>query len=61
LKIEDYEIIHKEFGVIPMSLGSLSKSPNSEKRNINMGNSGRFTKASSGYTFQFIKKIQEIL
>jgi lycopene beta-cyclase len=56
LKIEDYEIIHKEFGVIPMSLAHFSRSPNSEKRIINIGTAGGFTKASSGYTFQFIQK-----
>lgn len=56
LKIEDYEITHKEFGIIPMSLANFSRSPNSEKRIINIGTAGGFTKASSGYTFQFIQK-----
>ncbi len=56
LKIEDYEVIHKEFGIIPMSLASFSRNPNSEKRLINIGTAGGFTKASTGYTFQFIQK-----
>lgn len=62
LKIEDYEITHKEFGIIPMSLADFSRSPNSEKRIINIGTAGGYTKASSGYTFQFIQKnTKEIL
>ena len=36
-----------------------SRSPNSEKRIINIGTTGGFTKASSGYTFQFIQKNSE--
>ncbi|MGK0378402.1 MAG: lycopene beta-cyclase [Patiriisocius sp.] len=56
LRIEDYEIKHKEFGIIPMSLANFSRNPNSEKRIINIGTAGGFTKASSGYTFQFIQK-----
>jgi lycopene beta-cyclase len=56
LKIEEFEITHKEFGVIPMSLANFSRNPNSEKRIINIGTAGGFTKASSGYTFQFIQK-----
>ncbi len=56
LKIEAYEIIHKELRVIRMSLANFSRSSNSEKRSINIGTAGGFTKASSGYTFQFIQK-----
>lgn len=56
LKIESYEIVQKEFGVIPMSLAVFPRNPNSEKRIINIGTAGGFTKASSGYTFQFIQK-----
>jgi len=56
LKIKEYEIKHKEFGVIPMSLANFSRSPNTEKRIINIGTAGGFTKASTGYTFQFIQK-----
>ena len=59
LKIDAYEIKHKEFGIIPMSFVRFSRSPNSEKRIINIGTTGGFTKASSGYTFQFIQKNSE--
>ncbi|TXD47791.1 lycopene cyclase family protein [Polaribacter sp. IC073] len=54
LKIKDYSISHEEFGVIPMSLAKFEKNP--KKNIINIGTSGGFTKASSGYTFQFIQK-----
>lgn len=56
LKIDDYEILHEEFGIIPMSLAKFSRNPNTEKRIVNIGTAGGFTKASSGYTFQFIQK-----
>ena len=56
LKIECYEIAHKESGVIPMTLAKFSRNPNFGKRIINIGTAGGFTKASSGYTFQFIQK-----
>lgn len=59
LKIEQYEIIHKEFGIIPMSLAQFSRSPNSSEQIINIGTAGGFTKASSGYTFQFVQKNSE--
>tara|TARA_B110000914_G_scaffold86639_1_gene76199 strand:+ start:141 stop:1286 length:1146 start_codon:yes stop_codon:yes gene_type:complete len=59
LKIEQYEITHKEFGIIPMSLTKFSRNPNSEERIINIGTAGGFTKASSGYTFQFVQKNSE--
>ncbi|QTE21742.1 lycopene cyclase family protein [Polaribacter cellanae] len=54
LNINDYEITHEEFGVIPMSLAKFEHNP--EKNIINLGTAGGFTKASSGYTFQFIQK-----
>ena len=54
LKIENYTIEHEEFGVIPMSLAKFEQNP---KLNvINIGTSGGYTKASTGYTFQFIQK-----
>ena len=54
LKIEKYTIEHEEFGIIPMSLAKFEQNP---KLNvINIGTSGGYTKASSGYTFQFIQK-----
>lgn len=56
LKIEEYELLHEEFGVIPMSFAKFSRNPNAEERIINIGTAGGFTKASSGYTFQFIQK-----
>ena len=59
LEIEEYEIIHKEFGIIPMSLTKFSRNPNSEEKIINIGTAGGFTKASSGYTFQFVQKNSE--
>ena len=60
LKIENYTIVHEEFGVIPMSLANFDKNP---KQNVvNIGTAGGYTKASSGYTFQFIQKdVEEII
>lgn len=55
-KIMDYEIVHKEFGITPMSLANFSGSPNIDKKIINIRTAGGYTKASSGYTFQFIQK-----
>ena len=46
LKIEDYTIEHEEFGVIPMSLATFEKNP--QTTIINIGTSGGYTKASSG-------------
>ncbi len=56
LQIADYQILHKEFGIIPMSLAEFKRNPAAKKRIVNMGTAGGFTKASSGYTFQFIQK-----
>ncbi|WP_310992686.1 lycopene cyclase family protein [Aequorivita marina] len=56
LKIDEYELTHTEFGVIPMSLAKFSKTVGPEKRIINIGTAGGSTKASSGYTFQFVQK-----
>ncbi|MBV9961870.1 MAG: hypothetical protein JO072_06440 [Parafilimonas sp.] len=53
LNIEDYNVIHTEFGIIPMTNFKFSKG---EKRIINIGTAGGQTKSSSGYTFQFIQK-----
>ena len=61
LGIEDYEITHTEFGVIPMSLAKFDRNPNAQSRILNIGTAGGFTKSSSGYTFQFIQKNSEIL
>ncbi|SHM96105.1 lycopene cyclase family protein [Polaribacter sp. KT 15] len=60
LKIEKYTITHEEFGIIPMSLANFKRTV--DKTIINMGTAGGFTKASSGYTFQFIQKnVSEII
>ena len=56
LKADQYEILHKEFGVIPMSINKFSRKLSSNKNIINIGTAGGFTKASTGYTFQFIQK-----
>lgn len=61
LKVEQYEILHEEFGVIPMSLKKFSRTPDANKRIVNIGTAGGFTKASSGYTFQFIQKNTELI
>ena len=53
LNINKYKILHAEFGVIPMTNYKFSKG---ENRIINIGTAGGDTKASSGYTFQFIQK-----
>lgn len=52
LHIEEYKVIEKEFGVIPMTNEKLSF----ERNGWNIGTAGGQTKGSSGYTFQFIQK-----
>jgi lycopene beta-cyclase len=56
LGISEYEITHEEFGIIPMSLARFERSIGAEKRIINLGTAGGFTKASTGYTFYFVQK-----
>jgi len=56
LKINDYEITHREFGVIPMTMARFKRYLGAGKRIINIGTAGGFTKPSSGYTFQFVQK-----
>ncbi len=54
LSLNNYDISHEEYGVIPMSL---KKFPSHfQHKIINIGTAGGHTKASSGYTFQFIQK-----
>ncbi len=53
LGLEHYEIEEQEFGVIPMTNYPF---PSYKGRIINLGTAGGQTKASSGYTFQFIQK-----
>lgn len=55
LKIDSYEIIHQEYGVIPMSLAKFEREIGPLQNVIQIGTAGGFTKASSGYTFQFIQ------
>lgn len=56
LQIADYEITHTEFGIIPMSLAKFERKSDAFNRIINIGTAGGYTKASSGYTFQFVQK-----
>lgn len=56
LKVEDYEITHTEFGVIPMSKAGFNRYQGKNNRIINIGTAGGFTKPSTGYTFQFVQK-----
>ena len=53
LNVKKYTKTHTEFGVIPMTNYNFSPE---EKRIVNIGTAGNQTKASSGYTFQFIQK-----
>lgn len=52
LKIEEYEVLHDEFGVIPMSMKKFEKRPTRDSRIVNIGTAGGYTKASTGYTFK---------
>lgn len=53
LGVTNFRLKEEEFGVIPMSSGRF----NFEENGIyNIGTAGGQTKASSGYTFQFIQK-----
>lgn len=53
LGIERYNIVHEEFGIIPMTN---HRFPGAEGRVIHMGIAGGQAKGSSGYAFQFIQK-----
>jgi lycopene beta-cyclase len=53
LKLDDYTITEEEFGVIPMTNAQFSWFANGM---YHIGTAGGQTKASSGYTFQFIQK-----
>ena len=53
LQIDEYAVVEQEFGIIPMTNIKFVKSVD---RVINIGTAGGQTKASSGYTFQFIQK-----
>lgn len=53
LQLKDYHVTEEEFGVIPMTDAVF---PWYEKGMFHIGTAGGQTKASSGYTFQFIQK-----
>lgn len=52
-KLKDYSITEEEFGIIPMSNATFRFRENGM---YNIGIAGGQTKASTGYTFQFIQK-----
>lgn len=56
LSVNKYTIVHEEFGIIPMTDAHF---PLQQGNIINIGTAGGQTKASSGYTFQFIQKQTE--
>lgn len=56
LEIRNYSIVEKEFGIIPMTNHPFPKGGNGI---WNIGSAGGQTKASTGYTFQFIQKQAE--
>ena len=53
LKLDRYNIVDEEFGVIPMTNFRFALN---DGNCINIGTAGRQTKGSSGYTFTFIQK-----
>lgn len=53
LLIEEYQIQHNEFGIIPMTN---QRFPLQDQRIVQMGVAGGQVKGSSGYAFQFIQK-----
>jgi len=56
LKLDDYTFSDAEFGIIPMTSRKFKFQNNGV---FNIGTAGGQTKASSGYTFQFIQKQAE--
>jgi lycopene beta-cyclase len=59
LKLEEFEILHQEFGSIPMYSEPFSKG--NGNRIVNIGTAGGQTKASTGYTFTRIQKHSKAL
>jgi lycopene beta-cyclase len=53
LKVDDYTVVEEEFGIIPMTNHRFAAV---QGNIINIGTAGGQTKASSGYTFNFIQK-----
>ena len=58
LSIKDYRIIEKEFGVIPMTTRKADFYSNDV---YHIGTVGGQTKASTGYTFQFIQRQSDLI
>ena len=58
LSITNYEVLEREFGIIPMTDYSY---PKQDGRIIYLGTAGGKTKPSSGYTFNFIQKHVEAI
>jgi len=54
LLLKEYQISEQEYGVIPMTLQQFAK--HHQRHIINIGTAGGHTKASSGYTFQFVQQ-----
>lgn len=54
LGIQEFEILHEEFGVIPMTKQQFAA--HHQQKIINIGTAAGCVKASSGYTFSFIQK-----
>lgn len=54
LGIDDYKIVHEEYGVIPMTKQRFNT--HHQQKIINIGTAAGCVKASSGYTFSFIQK-----
>ena len=54
--LKNFQVVEKEFGIIPMTNNAF---PVNEKGVWNIGMAGGQTKASTGYTFQFIQKQSE--
>ncbi|MBC7947547.1 MAG: lycopene cyclase [Chitinophagaceae bacterium] len=59
LGLTDYEVKEEEFGVIPMTNQRFHFSSRDKQATWQIGTAGGQTKASSGYTFQFIQKQSE--
>lgn len=56
LQLDSYEVEHEEYGIIPMSLARFQQQIGNKRRIINLGTAGGYTKASTGYTFQFVQR-----
>ncbi len=54
LHISNYQVVHEEFGVIPMT--DMPYDPGQGEKIINIGTAGGQTKPSSGYTFTRVQR-----